>query len=32
MKIVTELVAKGFVDGARGKGGGLRHPITHNFR
>ena len=24
MKIVTELVAKGFVDGARGKGGGLR--------
>ena len=23
MKIVTELVAKGFVDGARGKGGGL---------
>lgn len=24
MKIVTELVAKGFVDGARGKGGGLK--------
>ncbi len=24
MKIVTELVAKGFVNGARGKGGGLR--------
>ena len=24
MKIVTELVAKGFVDGARAKGGGLR--------
>ena len=24
MKLVTELVAKGFVDGARGKGGGLR--------
>ncbi|ENO89194.1 RrF2 family transcriptional regulator [Thauera linaloolentis] len=23
MKVVTELVAKGFVDGARGKGGGL---------
>ena len=24
MKVVTELVTKGFVDGARGKGGGLR--------
>ncbi|WP_370701715.1 Rrf2 family transcriptional regulator [Thauera phenylacetica] len=24
MKIVTELVAQGFVDGARAKGGGLR--------
>ena len=24
MKLVTELVTKGFVDGARGKGGGLR--------